>query len=476
MAAHESTHSPDVGVSRQVRLAILGTDALVLASATLIGFVARFSIAEIESSLVGPIQTVGTLAPVMWLVVLILNGSYEQRVLGLGLSEYGRILQSALWMVAVVSIVTFFGKYDTSRAYVLLVIPIGTAGLLADRWLWRRWILRERRQGKELQSTIVVGSGDDLRHVSQSLDARPWAGYTVVDELGAPTGHAEGLGNASVEWMDGLMARIETQRIMCIALAPTCGLNGADIRELSWRIEGRGIDLLISSALGAITGPRLSLRVATGLPFMHLDEVGLGLVKRIVKRVGDLFLSVLILTVLLPIFVIIAVGIVASSGRPVFFRQKRIGQRGQVFRMWKFRTMVPNADAQREEMRAQQPSDAPIVKFPNDPRITAFGKFLRRWSIDELPQLINVVVGDMSLVGPRPHPVDDVERYRTSDTRRLLAKPGMTGLWQVAGRSDLAWNDALELDLLYIENWSVVADAAILVRTIQAVLTRSGAY
>jgi len=144
--------------------------------------------------------------------------------------------------------------------------------------------------------------------------------------------------------------------------------------------------------------------------------------------------------------------------------------------MWKFRTMVRDADQQREALRESSGDDGPIVKFVDDPRVTPVGRFLRRWSLDELPQLFNVLRGDMSLVGPRPHPFDDVERYRSSDVRRLLAKPGMTGLWQVAGRSDLSWEDSVELDLLYIENWSVLADVAILLRTIQAVLTRSGAY
>ena len=138
--------------------------------------------------------------------------------------------------------------------------------------------------------------------------------------------------------------------------------------------------------------------------------------------------------------------------------------------------MVRDADQQREALRQLTGSDEPIAKFADDPRITPVGRILRRWSLDELPQLFNVLSGDMSLVGPRPHPIDDVERYRAADVRRLLAKPGMTGLWQVAGRSDLSWEDAVELDLLYIENWSVLADVAILLRTIQAVLTRSGAY
>ena len=473
----EPTSKPiAVGVSRNVRIAILATDALALAIATFIGFVTRFSFGELDTSLTGPIQIVGTVAPVLWLFVLILIGSYEQRVVGLGLTEYGRVLQSALWMVAIVSIVSFLGKFDTSRAYVLLVIPIGLVLLLANRWLWRRWLLYKRNQGRELQSTIVIGHGEDRARIAASLKDRPWAGYEVVAEFDSPPMGPTGAPNASGQWMDELMHRVGTQKIMCIALAPSCGLSGADIRELSWRIEGRGIDLLISSTLGAVTGPRLSLRVATGLPFMHLDEVGLGITKRAVKRFMDVLVSAVAIVVLSPLLLLISALIVLTSGRPVLFSQDRAGQRGEMFRMWKFRTMVPDADQQREALRESSGAEEPIVKFVNDPRITPVGRFLRRWSLDELPQLFNVLRGDMSLVGPRPHPIDDVERYRSSDVRRLLAKPGMTGLWQVAGRSDLSWEDAVELDLLYIENWSVLADVAILLRTIQAVLTRSGAY
>lgn len=463
-----------VGVSRNVRLGILVTDAVVLALATLFGFVSRFSLAELESSLLGPIQVVGTITPILWLIVLALVGSYEQRVVGLGLSEYGRVLQSALWMVAIVSIVSFLGKFDTSRAYVLIVIPVGLAGLLIDRWLWRRWILHKRLEGKELQSTIVIGDEEDRERIKAAFSERRWAGYLVVAESNPP--HTLTSDEDMEIWLGQLMKRIETERIMCVALAPSCGFTGADIRELSWRIEGRGIDLLISSALGAITGPRITLRVATGLPFMHLDEVGIGLTNRAVKRTMDIIVSSIALIALAPFLLLIALIIALTSGRPVLFNQERAGMRGAHFRVHKFRTMVMGADAQREKLRELMGDGDPIAKFVNDPRITPFGHFLRRWSLDELPQLLNVLKGDMSLVGPRPHPLDDVSRYRESDTRRLLTKPGMTGLWQVAGRSDLSWDDAVELDLLYIENWSVLADVTILLRTMEAVLTRRGAY
>lgn len=463
-----------VGVPRSIRVAILFTDALVLIAATLLGFITRFSVADLEVALIGPIQIVGTVAPLIWIVVLILVGAYEQRVVGLGLTEYGRVIQSALWMVAIVSIISFLGKFDTSRAYVLLIIPIGTAGLLLERWIWRRWILSRRRRGEELQTTMVVGDAHDQERVSEALTERPWAGYLVTATM-----HPLEPTPAPAEreaWFDQLMQSVEEHNISCIALTGSCGLNGSDIREISWRIEGRSIDLLLSSALGAVTGPRLSLRVATGLPFVHLDEVGLGLSQRTLKRLLDITGSAMALVLLSPVILIIAALVLITSGRPILFGQPRAGARGELFRMWKFRTMTPDADSQKEELRQQSALDQPMVKIPNDPRVTPIGRFLRRWSLDELPQLFNVLAGSMSLVGPRPHPIDDVQRYRETDHRRLLAKPGMTGLWQVAGRSDLSWEDAVELDLIYIESWSVLADVAILLRTIQAVVTRHGAY
>ena len=462
------------GVPRSIRVAILITDALVLVAATLIGFIARFSVADLDVALIGPIQIVGTVAPLMWIVVLVLVGSYEQRVVGLGLTEYGRVLQSALWMVGLVSVVSFLGKFDTSRAYVLLIIPIGVVALLIERWLWRRWILGRRKRGQELQTTIVVGDQHDQDHVREAFTERPWAGYLVTATMdGLPVAPTQSQRDA---WLDQLMDTVQARNISCIALTGSCNLAGSDIREVSWRIEGQGIDLLMSSALGAVTGPRLSLRVATGLPFLHLDEVGLGLSQRTLKRLLDLIGSLVALIVLSPVLLIIAALIVFSSGRPVLFGQPRAGVRGALFRMWKFRTMTPDADSRKEELRLESALDQPMVKIPDDPRVTPIGRFLRRWSLDELPQFANVLRGQMSLVGPRPHPIDDVQRYREGDSRRLLAKPGMTGLWQVAGRSDLSWEDAVELDLLYIENWSLLGDLAIIARTVQAVITRSGAY
>ena len=227
--------------------------------------------------------------------------------------------------------------------------------------------------------------------------------------------------------------------------------------------------------MGTTTGPRVTLRVASGLPLLHLDEVALRNTQRIAKRALDVFGSAAGIIALSPVLVAIAAAIIFTSGTPVFFRQRRAGKDQLTFRMWKFRTMVNGADQQREVMRAESGTQGPIFKADSDPRITPVGKFLRRWSLDELPQLFNVLRGTMSLVGPRPHPLDDVDRYEQRDLRRLIAKPGMTGLWQVAGRSDLSWDASIELDLLYIENWTFLGDVVILARTAQAVIQGSGA-
>ena len=476
MGSANMAAKPHIGVSRNVQVGILATDTVALVAATLIGFVTRFSVSELDTGLAGPIQIVGTIAPIFWIGLLVVLGSYEQRVVGLGLTEYGRILKSGLWMIAIVSMVSFLGKFDTSRAYVLLVIPLGTLGLVINRWLWRRWILRKRNRGYDLQSTLVVGSVSDQEHISESLNERKWAGYAVVETF-RPLSDLDRDGEGKAQpWINELMTRVDESGVLCIALAPSCGLRGGDIRELSWSMEGRGTDLLISSALGAVTGPRLTLRVATGLPFMHLDEVGLGATQRALKRMGDIAVSATAILFLSPVILAIAIAVLIASGRPVFFRQLRAGRRGEQFRMWKFRTMTLDADSQREALREELESPGPLMKMVDDPRVTPIGRFLRRWSLDELPQLFNVFSGSMSLVGPRPHPLDDVSRYTSFDRRRLLAKPGITGLWQVAGRSDLSWDDAVELDLVYIENWSPIADAAILLRTTQAVLVKKGAY
>jgi len=449
---------------------ILATDALVIIAATALAFFVRFGYEVGPQTAVGPIQIVGTLLPLFWLTVLIFMGAYDRRSLFVGLTEYSRIVMSGVIVLAVVATVSFLFKFDTSRAYVLVTIPVGVLALLVERYAWRRWLLSRRRKGIGLTPTIVVGDEHECASLTQQMLDRPWAGYRVVARSPRPQS-SEAWG----AWFEQIDRDLEEHNAGAIALAGSSAADAIFVRELSWHIEGEGVDLLVGAGVGATTGPRVSLRVASGLPLLHLDEVALRNTQRMAKRSLDLFGSIIGLIVLSPVLLAIALSVVLSSGFPILFRQERAGRDLRTFRMWKFRTMVRGADTLKPQLRDEQASNGPIFKADNDPRVTPVGRFLRRWSLDELPQLVNVLTGDMSLVGPRPHPLDDVELYADRDLRRLIAKPGMTGLWQVAGRSDLSWDASIELDLLYVENWTFLGDLAILARTVQAVLRGSGA-
>lgn len=450
---------------------ILATDALVIIGATLLAFTARFGDEASASALIGPIQVVGTLLPIFWLLVLIFMGSYDRRALFVGLTEYSRVVMSGVVVLAVISTVSFLLKQDTSRAYVLITIPVGVVALLVERYLWRRWLLAQRRKGRGLALTIVVGDADERDLLAEQMAERPWAGYRVVACLPRPLSS-----NEWKSWFQQLDSQLTSTKATALALAGSSAADASFVRELSWHIEGEGVDLLVGAGVGTTTGPRVSLRVASGLPLLHLDEVSLRNTQRVAKRSLDIVGSSLGIVILSPLLIVIALSVLISSGPPILFRQKRAGRNQATFRMWKFRTMVRNADALKQQLReTSNDNEGPIFKSEKDPRITPVGRFLRRWSLDELPQLFNVLSGDMSLVGPRPHPLDDVELYQERDLRRLIAKPGMTGLWQVAGRSDLSWNASIELDLLYIENWTFIGDLAILARTLQAVVKGDGA-
>jgi exopolysaccharide biosynthesis polyprenyl glycosylphosphotransferase len=271
------------------------------------------------------------------------------------------------------------------------------------------------------------------------------------------------------------MDAIEEQGASAVAIDPGDDASYDVIRQLSWRLEGRNIDLLISPGSLDIAGPRLSVRPAAGLPLLHLDEVSLSRSQRAIKRMLDVTGSLIGIALLSPVMISCALAVRFTSHGPVVYRQMRVGRGGEIFSMYKFRTMRDRAELEIESLRDQHDLEEPMFKLINDPRVTRVGGFLRRWSLDELPQLFNVLGGSMSLVGPRPHPLDDVDRYQSEAFRRLALKPGMTGIWQVEGRSNLTWDQALQMDLHYVEKWSLESDIYLLAKTTKAVISKSGA-
>jgi exopolysaccharide biosynthesis polyprenyl glycosylphosphotransferase len=461
---------PRRGVLAPFRRRLVATDAVVVAAVILGGLLisSRASTWAIDPALAiyGTPVAIGLL----WLAMLALRGTYDQRTIGLGTEEIRRVVSATLYTFAVVAGLSFLIRADISRAYAFVSLPLGLLLIILGRFAWRSWLYRQRGHSAFQFSTVIVGSGGASDELVERLRRDAYAGYQVVGRYPAPRSADGDL----APWLDGLTRALDEADAEAVAVAPSETITSDTIRQIAWQIEGRPIDLLIAPAM-MDSGPRLSVRPAAGLPLLHLDEASLTRPQRFAKRSLDLVGAVLLLVVLSPVMLGAAIAVKVTSRGPVIFRQVRVGRGGQPFTMLKFRTMVQNADDMREELRAEHAFDDPMFKLTADPRITGAGRFLRRWSLDELPQLFNVVGGSMSLVGPRPHPLDDVNRYELVAYRRLALKPGLTGLWQVEGRSDLAWSEALQLDLFYVETWSLSGDVVLLARTVRAVLQGRGA-
>jgi exopolysaccharide biosynthesis polyprenyl glycosylphosphotransferase len=270
---------------------------------------------------------------------------------------------------------------------------------------------------------------------------------------------------------------ITSLRADTLVIAPTSTLEPTDLRRLSWELEGADVDLVVSPNLTDVAGPRVHLRPVAGLPLLHVEKPEFAGLRRVAKSAFDRTVSLVALVLLAPVCLVIAALVRLDSPGPAFFRQQRVGRGGSTFTLWKFRSM--HADAERELealIESNEHAGSPVFKMRADPRVTRVGRFLRRTSLDELPQLLNVLRGQMSLVGPRPPLPSEVEQYGRHVHRRLLVRPGLTGVWQVSGRSELSWEESVRLDLHYVENWTLWFDISILCRTVRAVARARGAY
>jgi len=276
--------------------------------------------------------------------------------------------------------------------------------------------------------------------------------------------------------LDDITAAVKAFGADTVAVTACPEMNGIRLRGLAWELEKTGTDLCVSPALLDVAGPRTTIRPTAGLTLLHVDHPQLTGIRLVIKDLFDRCAAAAALVMLAPVMALLAVTIRLHDGGPALFSQVRIGRDGREFRIYKFRTMVVDAEKQQAELLTINDSDGVLFKLRKDPRVTAVGAYLRRWSMDELPQLFNVFLGDMSLVGPRPAVPDEVAKYADHVRRRLVVKPGLTGLWQVNGRSDLSWDESVRLDLRYAENWSFALDLQILWKTISALVKGAGAY
>ena len=465
------SNRPRPNVLGSYRRILVVSDTLILAAALILALLASSRASAWGIDPLFAVYGTPVIILVVWLGLLAFCGSYDQRIVGLGTEEVRRTISAALCTFAIVAGIGYLFRADISRAYAFVSLPIGLILIIISRFFWRRWLYIQRQQHRFQYSTLVVGSGSAAEELVQRLNRDGYAGYRVVGRYAAPLVGKD----RHDEWLAGLTETIDRLKVEAIAITPSETITGSIVREIAWRIESRFIDFLIAPTMVDISGPRLSVRPAAGLPLLHLDEAALSRPKRFAKRALDLLLSSTMILFLSPLMLGTALAVKCSSRGPVLFRQARIGRAGKAFTILKFRTMVQNAEDMRGDLRGQHGVTSPMFKLRDDPRITRIGRYLRRWSIDELPQLFNVIGGSMSLVGPRPHPLDDVHRYELEAYRRLALKPGLTGLWQVEGRSNLTWREALQFDLYYIETWSLSGDLVLLARTIRAVLQGRGA-
>jgi exopolysaccharide biosynthesis polyprenyl glycosylphosphotransferase len=413
-----------------------------------------------------------TLAVPAWLLTLAATGCYEGRHLGLGSEEFRRVTNAAAHFTAVIALAVYFFRWDVSRGAVVLTLPVAAVLALGFRYLARQALHRIRRAGLAGHRVLVVGDGALRDTLADRLRAARYSGLNVV---GSCRPLSDGPDVAAA--VDRVRSRVAELRADTVAVAPSAQITPAVLRRLAWALEGSGVDLLVAPALTDVAGPRVNVRPVSGLPLLQIAEPEFTGMRRLVKGALDLTGAALLLTLLAPLFAALALLVRLTSPGPVLFRQTRIGRGGHPFTIYKFRTMHPDAEQRLTELRALNDHGATgiLFKLKDDPRITSIGRVLRRYSLDELPQLLNVLLGQMSLVGPRPPLPTEVAQYERDTHRRLLVKPGITGLWQVSGRSDLDWDETVRLDLYYVENWSVALDAEIAWKTIWAVLKGAGA-
>jgi exopolysaccharide biosynthesis polyprenyl glycosylphosphotransferase len=421
-------------------------------------------------------------APAVWVSMLAVTHGYERRYVGTAPEEYRAVLRSASWLIAGAAVMSYSVHLDIPRGPTLILVPgLLVIGLLARHAL-RRQLYRRRSRGMDTQATVVIGNARSVAPLIEEIGRAPQQGLRVVAacvsglDIGGDSPTEIG-GVPVFGYPDEAMNAVDLFDAEVVAVSSDPDLYGAELRRLAWSLEEREVDLVVSPGLLGVAGPRLSIRPTAGMPLLHVERPVMSGARRMVKSAVDKLLTLAMAVVALPILAAIALAVRLDSKGPILFRQERVGARGETFQMLKFRTMCVDAEAGLAELATKADAgNGVLFKMRADPRVTRVGRMLRRFSLDELPQLINVFRGEMSLVGPRPPLPCEVAGYEEDAVRRLRVRPGLTGLWQVSGRSDLTWDESLRLDLWYVDNWCLVLDLQILFRTARAVVKGVGAY
>lgn len=422
----------------------------------------------------------GILLGTLWYLMLGALHTRDAALFRASATEYRGVAHASGLAFGIIAMLSVVLGWQTTQLVLLVGLPLGVLTLLVTRWAWRHWLTAQRARGRFASRTLVVGNRDDVEYVIRTLHPIGASGYQVVGATlldgNARDVEARGaqfpvLGN--VNSVSTVAAELGADTII-VASRP----DGEPdfVKHLSWQLEGTAAELVLSSRLTDVAGPRISFAPVEGLPLIQVQIPSYEGGQHVLKRALDIAVASIALIPIALITPILALMVKLDSPGPLFFSQERVGRDGRTFKIMKFRSMKTDAEQQLAALKEQNQGAGLLFKMKDDPRVTRVGRILRKLSLDELPQFWNVLIGDMSVVGPRPPLPSEVTAYDGTVFRRLYIKPGITGLWQVSGRSDLSWDESVRLDLRYVENWSVMNDLQIMWRTAKVMVRPSGAY
>jgi exopolysaccharide biosynthesis polyprenyl glycosylphosphotransferase len=418
------------------------------------------------------------LVPIAWLALLVATRSYETRRHGVGLGQsLRRVVRASVGMIVLGVAFAALADASIGPAGLLLVAGVAGSSSIAPRVVRDVVITRVDAAARSRTRVIVAGKHpQDVAKVLAELRREPHHGLDVAGVCLAHRPRRTTFDVPVAVGLDHLADTAAAADARAVIVLPCDHIKTTVLRRIGWQLEQAGVNLFVGTPLLDVEASRTTVVEAAGLRMLRVRPAGRRGPAHLVKSVLERPLAFLMLALLLPVLATVSLLIRADSPGPAIFRQQRVGRDGKLFTMYKFRTMSDGAHQAVDELSEQNESDAVLFKMRQDPRITRIGAVLRKYSVDEVPQLINVLLGHMSLVGPRPALQSEVLQYCQDARRRLAVRPGLTGLWQVSGRSDLSWEDTVRLDVKYVDNWSLALDFSILVRTVQAVLGHRGAY
>ena len=472
----EDTHPTVDRWEPRYRRAVIASDVL----STLFAVIVVGGLVGAHTGMAAPkIAGLGAITALVVLCSLGLSRVWNLQVLGQGAEEYGRLGRGLFAADVVLGLAGLAFSVVTMRPWVFLVVPAIALLAYPMRYGLRKLLHRARNDGRCLLPVLAAGSPHTLRDLIERTRKNAHIGWRVdavctADGLGNAAGELDGI--PVVGDLDDLAEHVRRGGYRIVAITADPCWTPKRLQQLAWKLEGSGADMVVAPTLMEVAGPRLHVSGVLGMPLLRVSAPAFTGARRVVKDIVDRIGAALLLALFSPFLLIVAGAILVDSRGSVFYKQKRVGKDGKEFTIVKFRTMVTNADKLLADLSDYNEGAGLLFKMRRDPRITKVGSVLRRYSIDELPQLFNVLSGSMSLVGPRPPLPEETAKYGEDVRRRLLVKPGVTGLWQVSGRSDLSWDEAVRLDLRYVEDWSLALDAVILWKTFRAVLSGQGAY